>query len=307
MTCCRNTTNLLAINDNALLETYMNCVQLISLSSKKRENKLSAYYNIMSSPIPFWSNSPTILFDKSHFLEFYPTSSMNFESKLNALSRSIIVVTILGFLITSQLRVLFAGILTMMGIFFLYKFRKNRIISSATNSSSNNKEPFTANNDPNNAHNKNPKKNRQYNREKNNQMTTDPITLEKVLKSNYYDSGKKNPLGNVLLTEIGDDPNRKSAPPAFNPDVYEDINSSVMKTIQYLNPSIKNTNKQLFGDLWQNYEFENSTMRPFFSTANTKVTQDQGAFAQYLYGNMPSCKEGDAFACVKANVRHEMI
>jgi len=249
----------------------------------------------MSAPISFWSNSPTALFDKDHVLEFFPKSSMNFESKLNALSRSIIVVTILGFLITSQLRVLFAGILTMLSIFFLYKFRKQQLVNKSS------KEAFST------GHNKNPSKNRQYNREKNKSMTTNPITLETVLKSNYYYSDKKNPLGNVLLTDIGDDPNRKSAPPAFNPDVYEDINSSVKKTIQYLNPSIKNTNEQLFGDLWQNYEFENSTMRPFFSTANTKVTQDQGAFAQYLYGNMPSCKEGDAFACVKDNVRYQMI
>jgi hypothetical protein len=254
---------------------------------------------------PFWSNDPTALFDKSHILEFFPTSTMNFESKLNSLSRSIIVLTILGFLMTSHIRVIVAGALTMLAILFLYKFRKQQVVSSAI--SSTNKEQFTVQNDPNSRHNKNPKKNRQYNRNKQNDTTTNPITLETVLKTNYYYSDKKNPLGNVLLTEIGDDPNRKSAPPAFNPDVYEDINASAKKTIQYLNPGIKNTNKQLFGDLWQNYEFENSAMRPFFSTANTKVTQDQGAFAQYLYGNMPSCKEGDAFACVKDNVRHVMI
>jgi hypothetical protein len=261
----------------------------------------------MSEPVPFWLNRHSVLFDKDHFLEFYPTSSMNFGQKMNAITRSIIVVTFLLLIIKMEISVVFAGALAISLILILYRYRQQQLISSATRSTSNKKEPFTTNNDPNNAHNKNPRKNRQYNREKMKDTTTNPITLEKVLKTNYYNSDKKNPLGNVLLTEIGDDPNRKSAPPAFNPDVYEDINSSVKKTIQYLNPSIKNTNKQLFGDLWQNYEFENSTMRPFFSTANTKVTQDQGAFAQYLYGNMPSCKEGDAFACIKANVRHEMI
>jgi hypothetical protein len=252
-------------------------------------------------PVPFWLNKHSVLFNKDQILEFYPTSSMNFESKLNAITRTIIVVTTLMFAIKTEITVVFEGVLAISFIYLLYKFRKQRMISSAS------KEPFSTNNDPNNAHNKNPKNNRQYNRDKNKQTTTNPITLETVLKSNYYYPDKKNPLGNVLLTEIGDDPNRKSAAPAFNPDVYEDINASVKKTIQYLNPSIKNTSKQLFGDLWQNYEFENSTMRPFFSTANTKVTQDQGAFAQYLYGNMPSCKEGNAFACVKDNVRHQMI
>jgi len=205
---------------------------------------------------------------------------------------------------TSQVRVLVVGALTVLSIFFLYKYRKEKIIASMVKTK---EEGFTSNNDPNNVYNKDPKKNKQYNREKKSEMTTNPITLETVLKSNYYDSDRTNPLGNVLLTDIGDEPDRKSAPPAFNPDVYDDINSSAKKAIQRLNPDIKNINKQLFGDLWQNYEFENSAMRPFYSTANTKVTQDQGAFAQYLYGNMPSCKEGDGFACVKDNPRHIMI
>lgn len=254
--------------------------------------------------VPFWSNSPTILFNKSYILEFFPTGTMSFESKLNALTRSIMVLTILGFLMTSQVRVLVVGALTVLSIFFLYKYRKEKIIASMVKTK---EEGFTSNNDPNNVYNKDPKKNRQYNREKKSEMTTNPITLETVLKSNYYGSDRTNPLGNVLLTDIGDEPDRKSAPPAFNPDVYDDINSSAKKAIQRLNPDIKNINKQLFGDLWQNYEFENSAMRPFYSTANTKVTQDQGAFAQYLYGNMPSCKEGDGFACVKDNPRHIMI
>ncbi len=258
--------------------------------------------------VPFWSNSPTVLFHKSYILEFFPTSAMSFESKLNALTRSIIVLTILGFLMTSQHRVLIAGLFTLLSIFFLYKYRKEKLIASMVRTKSpSNDEGFTSNNDPNNVHNKDPKKNKQYNREKKNAVTTNPITLETVLKSNYYDSDRTNPLGNVLLTDIGDEPDRKSAPPAFNPDVYDDINASAKKAIQRLNPDIKNINKQLFGDLWQNYEFENSAMRPFYSTANTKVTQDQGAFAQYLYGNMPSCKDGDGFACTKDNPRHIML
>ena len=70
-----------------------------------------------------------------------------------------------------------------------------------------------------------------------------------------------------------------------------------------MNPGIKNTNKQLFGDLAQEFEFDQH-MRNFYTTPNTKVTNDQTAFAEYLYGNMPSCKEGDGFACVQDNLRY---
>ena len=39
-------------------------------------------------------------------------------------------------------------------------------------------------------------------------------------------------------------------------------------------------------------------MRNFYTTANTKVEPgDQKAFAEYLYGDMISCKDGDTTAC----------
>ena len=73
--------------------------------------------------------------------------------------------------------------------------------------------------------------------------------------------------------------------------------------VQYLNPGIKNTNQQLYGDLGEKFELDQSMSR-FYSTPNTKIPNDQGAYAQFLYGNMPSCRDGDAFACVQDNLRY---
>jgi hypothetical protein len=56
-----------------------------------------------------------------------------------------------------------------------------------------------------------------------------------------------------------------------------------------MNPSIKNTNQQLFGDMWQNFELDQSN-RVFYSTPNTRVANDQTAYAKFLYGDMPSAK-----------------
>jgi hypothetical protein len=120
-------------------------------------------------------------------------------------------------------------------------------------------------------------------------MTTNPVTLETVLRSNFHPTTKKNPFGNVLLTDIMDTPNRPAAAPSFNPDVYDDIDSAVKKQTQMLYPGIINTTKQLYGDLYSNYELDNSMMR-FYSTANTRVCNDQGAYGEWLYGNMPSSK-----------------
>ena len=50
-------------------------------------------------------------------------------------------------------------------------------------------------------------------------------------------------------------------------------------------------------------------MRNFYSTANTKVPNDQKSFSEYLYGSMTSCKdiwsqeEKNELACEKNNFR----
>ena len=172
--------------------------------------------------------------------------------------------------------------------------RKEQIVHSLT------KEGFSGN-----KHNKHNKYNNN-NHKNNNKTTTNPVTLETVLRDNFHPTTKKNPFGNVLLTDIMDQPDRKAAAPSFNPDVYDDINNSVKKQTQMLNPGIKNTNKQLYGDLKDNYDLDHSMSR-FYTTANSRVTNDQGAYADFLYGNMFSGKESTpegAMMRVKDNYRH---
>jgi hypothetical protein len=236
----------------------------------------------------FWGNDPTILFNKDYIFQLWPSQNTSFENKLNAISRIVVILSVLGFLFTLNIRYLLMGIITLMIIFAFYKMRKQKIIQSL-------KEGFTGNtinvfpgkipNDP---------------------MITNPVTLESVLKSNFYPVTKKNPMGNVLLTDIMDDPNKKAAAPSFNVDVSEDITRAAKKTVQYLNPGIKNTNKQLFGSLESNFDFD-WCMWNFYPTANTKITNDQGAYGEFLYGNMPSAKEGNAFALIQDNQRYILI
>ena len=233
----------------------------------------------------FWSNDPTILFNKESMLQLWPTQKMTFESKLNAISRLIIVISILGFVFTRNFNLLIIGIITLAIIFTLYRLRKQKLVSSLK------KEGFSLNSLKNSSSDK---------------VTTNPITMESLLRSNFHPTTKKNPFGNVLLTDINDTPNRLAAAPSFNPDVYEDIMNATKKQTQMLNPGIINTNKQLFGDLYENYQLDNSMMR-FYSTANSRIASDQGAFGSWLYGNMPSGKESNAegaLARVQDNYRY---
>jgi len=125
--------------------------------------------------------------------------------------------------------------------------------------------------------------------------------LGEVIKKDYIKPSANNPLGNVLLTEIEDDPLRKSAPPSFADD---HINTQTKKMVQNLNKGI-NTNKDLFGDENERFEFDKS-LRQFYSTANTRILNNQNTFAQWLYGNMPSAKEGDKFALIRDNPRYNL-
>jgi hypothetical protein len=222
--------------------------------------------------IQFWSNQPTILFDKEYIFELWPTKEMCYEQKLNSITRLVILLTILGYILTRSLRILGVGIITLLIIFILFTMRKQKVTKEMLKESfgmQTKTEPAMV-------------QNTSY---------INPVTLDSVLKSEFKQGNRKNPFSNVLLTQISDDPDRKSAPPSFNVDVEEDITKNVKKAVQMMNPDIKNTDKQLFGDMWQDFELDQSN-RVFFSTANTKIQPgDQASFGKYLYGNMPSAKE----------------
>jgi hypothetical protein len=223
----------------------------------------------------FWLNKPSVLLNIHTISDFYPTSTMSFIEKLNNISRLVIILSLLGYFVTFQWNYIGIGIITLLCIIAIYYYKQNK--ESMTNKD-NNPTVYKENIKTN---------------------------LKNILKEDYHKTTKKNPLGNVLLPEIKYKPDRKSAPPAFNPTTYDKINEDTKKAIQELNPTIKNTSEQLFGNLGDNFEFDQS-MWNYYSNPNTKVANDQGAFAQYLYGSMISGKES-GIARVQDNVRYLLI
>jgi hypothetical protein len=214
---------------------------------------------------------------------------MCYEQKLNSISRLIILLTILGYILTMSKRVLAVGAITLLVIFILFNMRKQKITKDMLEGfdikpSNENKSVFD-------------------------KTIVNPVTLDAVLRTEFKEGNKKNPFSNVLLTQINDEPERKAAPPSFNPDVDEDITKNVKRAVQMMNPGIKNTNKQLFGDIFQQFQLDQSN-RIFYSTPNSKICNDQGAYAQYLYNDMKysgklSTPEG-AFARVQDNYRYTL-
>jgi len=238
--------------------------------------------------IHFWSNEPAILFNKEYIFELWPTKDMCYEQKMNAITRLIILMTILGYILTSSIKILSVGALTILIIFTLFTMRKQKISKKILD------EGFKI-------HDTKIEDTEQY--------YDNPVTLDSVLRTEFKEGTKKNPFSNVLLPQINDDPERKSAPPSFNVSVSEDITRNIKKAVQMLNPEIKNTDKQLFGDMFQEFELDQSN-RQFFSAPNTRVMNDQGAFAKYLYDDLKfSSKESTpegAIARVQDSFRYNL-
>jgi len=216
--------------------------------------------------IEFWIDNPYILIDKTYLSDIWPSDDMNYTQKMNAISRLVLVLTILGFISLRSIPILTTGIVTLGIICYMFYNSTN----NESNIQSIAKEGFTN------------KKNFE------------------ILKHNFEKPQLSNPMNNILLPDIQDNPNRKSAPPAFNPKIENDINKNTKEMIAQINDTNEDIDKRLFQDLGDNFGFEQS-MRNFHSMPNTRVPNDQKAFAEYLYGDMKSCKEGDSLECNKNN------
>jgi hypothetical protein len=216
--------------------------------------------------IEFWTDNPYVLIDKTYMSDIWPSDDMNYTQKMNAISRLVLVLTILGFLTLRSFPILITGIITLGIIYYMFYNSTN----NESNIQSIAKEGFTN------------KKNFE------------------IMKHNFEKPQVSNPMNNVLLPDIQDNPMRKSAPPAFNPKIEHEINKNTKEMIAQINDTNEDIDKRLFQDLGDNFGFEQS-MRNFHSMPNTRVPNDQKAFAEYLYGDMKSCKDGDSLECNKNN------
>jgi Txe/YoeB family toxin of Txe-Axe toxin-antitoxin module len=127
------------------------------------------------------------------------------------------------------------------------------------------------------------------------------------LKHNFTNPNTKNPNMNILLPEINDNPERLVAAPSYNKAVERQINDSVKNIVRnnFKDPNIDEklfrSNENEFSP--DEFQFEQS-MRQFYTTPNTNVPNNQKEFAQFCYGNMASCKDGDVEQCLKNAPRH---
>jgi hypothetical protein len=230
--------------------------------------------------IPFWTENPNVLFDPAYIFEFFPVENMTYSQKLNAISRLIVIASIILFIVSRNVNVLLVSVITLGAIAIVFY----------------------------NPHTKTDKKVR-FDLEEDNAAVesfldqSGPLakhTLEKenkYINSEVFDTSKpSNPFSNVLLTDYENNPNKKPAPASYNASNNTDILAQAKEFVKEANPDQPDIADKLFKNLGDELQFEQS-MRPFYSTPNTRVVNDQQAFADFCYGSMVSCKEGNMFAC----------
>ena len=209
---------------------------------------------------PFWINDPTILFRIDTLTHVWPDPEMTQHENFNTITRVTIIMTVLGYLISKNYRVVIAGAITIFSIIFLHYSKRS---------------------------------NKRHIPEGFSNLTQLPKELKK------YEPTEKNPLMNVLLPEIQDDPERPEAQLSYMPEVVENINKKTQDMIVSNFDNTDGIRDKLFKDLGDNFQFDKSMIQ-FTTTANSRVANDQAAFAEYCYGGMTSCKTGDPEACIKS-------
>jgi len=212
----------------------------------------------------FWLYNPMVLFKKEYIADLYPNNSQSFVEKINAISRLIILLTILGFVVSRAIKIVVSGAIALgvLALFFISNERTKRNEKLK-------KEAFTS---------------------------SDPVVYQET-KHQFTVPTAENPMMNVLLTDYSDAPRRKPAAPSFNPAVEQEI-IEVAKN--------KAVNPRIFKDLGDNLAYETS-LRNFHTNPSTTIPNDQKAFSEFCYGDMPSCKEGNALQCVKNNTQNRQV
>ena len=139
------------------------------------------------------------------------------DDKLNAITRIIILLSILGYIILKNINILASGIVYIV-IVILYLVNKN-----SKTKIFNKPEPFTN------------------------------IDLYQEVKHNFTNPDIKNPMMNVMLTEINDNPDRLPAAPSYNKSVEKQINDTTQQFIKN-NFQDKDTADSLFNNLEKNLD-----------------------------------------------------
>lgn len=274
----------------------------------------------------FWFDDPNALLDRSHVLEIWPEPSMSFERKLNAISRAIIGMMLIGSLVAERRDLIVtSAAVSLLGLVILYR-TKNRsgngnAIQSQVRSSS---EGFLnllgvegdgiegGTDDATCGCSETEEELVHPQREL---VHADARACSSGPRAETQKTYERNPFGNVLVPDYGTAAAMEEggAPPSSS-EIYEMVKRNAARTFDVEAQSAgrgfdendaerakeveeeeNDIKDKLFMNLGDNYVFENS-MRNYATNPCTTVANDQDGFARFCYGEMRSQKEDGVLA-----------
>lgn len=231
--------------------------------------------NNQRPPVSFWYDDPNVLLSSA--AELFPTGNMPLSQQMNAITRLVIVLSGMCYWYQPRITVLGMGMVTVAGIAaFYYHYTGMRDMKSYL------REPFVF------ANTTVPSEYDDYSPDEHKRNKKD----ERVDFSVYQAPTPNNPFGNVLLTDIVDNPQRLPAPPAFIESVRDDITRQAVQMVQDMHPNEPNLTARLYGNMEDQLAFEQS-LRPFQSNPCTTVAGDIATFMEFCYGNTASFRDGE--------------
>ena len=69
----------------------------------------------------FWVKEPTVLFNNKYITQVWPYSYLSYEEKLNAMTRFVILITFLGYILLQRIVIVVLGLIIIGCIVLLYK------------------------------------------------------------------------------------------------------------------------------------------------------------------------------------------
>jgi Ca2+/Na+ antiporter len=204
---------------------------------------------------------------------------MTYNQKLNAISRTILILTLLSFLFTRRVRILIIGAIILVSIYLLHFYKTKE--EEKTNEL---KQKTNATGTTEGFENPGLEVLKKY-----------PNLQTQVV---FDTPTSSNPFSNVLIPDYEYNPNKKPAPPSFNTNINDTILKQAKEMVIQSNPGQPDIADKLFKDLGEQFVFEQS-LQPFYSNPATTIPNDQAGFADFCYGSMVSCKEGNLFACAR--------
>ena len=217
-------------------------------------------------PDVFWADDLSILFRQDRYTEFFPTKDMTNAERLNAISRFAVYAGVLISLYNVSVWPLYIAVFVLGFTMFV----NSGELKSMDPLSEGFKSLPVARNSAN-----------AFSRK----VTDESLKFSEPTQKECTKPTLNNPFGNMLHYEILDNPTRGSAcqieatldDPGVREEVEENFNFNLYKDVS---------------DIWS----KNNSQRQFYTVPVTEVASRQGEFAEWLYGNSPSCKN-DAYDC----------